>query len=229
MKPNLLYIIVLYLLCLKTYAQKEESTFYNFYDSIVELKNTDLSYGMLFKEKYNSSSVNHYFFLSNKPLPGNIDYNNKVFFTSKMKLDLIQDNLILYISDNDNSSNYPLILNSSYVNKFTLSGHIFLNDPIYKYVEKLAENKNHLLFKKHLKKEKKQLDRRYLYYKYNKTSKLYLQKDSTYLEIKKVKDFYNAYPNKKKIIKAFIKKNNYLFKENKEIFFTKLFTSLNIN
>lgn len=229
MKSNSLFILILYFLCLKTYAQKGDNTFYNFYDSIVELKNTDLSYGILFKEKYNSSNENHYFFLNNKPLEGNIDYNNKLFSVPKMKLDLIEDNLIVIIKNNNNLSNYPLILNSLYVDKFKINGHTFLNDPVYKYVEKLAKNKNHLLFKKHLKKQKKQLDRRYLYYKYNKVTKLYLRKDDSYIEIKRLKDFHEAYPKKKKTIKTFRKKNNYLFKKNKEIFFTKLFTSLIIN
>lgn len=226
MKKKLLLSLLL-IVNYNLFSQKEhEKKFYNYFDEIIGQKNTDLSYGTLFKDKYKKIDGNHNYYEVDEFRIGQVSYRDQVFSNVLMKYDLLDDNLIIYITQG--YENFPIKLHSHLVEKFKINNTDFIYNTDFGFLEALLLKKDIKLYKKYIKKKYKKLDKSFSYYKFEKEIfHLINFKNKNYV-IKKVKDIFKVFPDKKKQIKRFNQKNSFIRKDNFGLFIKNLIESLNL-
>jgi hypothetical protein len=210
-----------------TLAQENSNSLYKAFDNIVGLKNTDLSYGTLYTEKYRTLEDNHPFLDQSNFVIGNVKYQNQVFFDVFMKYDIAEDHLILNLSST--FENRSIILEKSFVTSFTIANKSFFKVKEYGFCEVLQKANAIELFKKNVKEKKKKLNTSFVYYKFLENNYYLLKYNDAYYKVENKKDFYNIFPSSKNIIATFYKENKNLRKTNLDQFYSLLAISISTN
>jgi hypothetical protein len=219
-KYPLLFFLVSYI----GYSQNDFKDQYASFDEIVGLKNTSLSYGILFKEKYRTLKGNHHYFNTDTFEEGNVKYKNETFYNVPLKYDLDSDKLIVNIRDEFET--FSIVLEKLFVKEFTINNDRFINIKESGFNEVLYKSKLISLFKKHQKKKKKKTDKSFLYYKFINENSYSIYFNNSYYKVKKESDFNKIFPKQKKFIHNYFKANKKIRKENFDVFLTQLAQNL---
>lgn len=224
MKTLLIVLLFLVTPILFSQESKISKSFYSSFDKTIGLQNTNLSYGVIFKENYRKLKGNHNFFFNDHFESGNITYREDSYFNVKMKYDLVDDVIILNIANKD--QNISLIPEKELISKFSFYNLKFVYTKEHGFLEEKTSNKNFSIYTKHIKKAKENRDRKYIYYTFKKQYKKLLFYKDQYYFIKSKKDFITIFPKNKKTITKFYKKNKFLLKNNFDHFIVKLINEL---
>ena len=98
------YLILLFF-CINSsslFSQNNSSSenYYNWFDNIIGINNTNLLNGIEFKEEYRTLENNSQYFFSNQFIPGDLIYNGQPYYDVDMKYDIYEDQLIIRLVDN---------------------------------------------------------------------------------------------------------------------------------
>ncbi len=203
------------------------ASFYSSFDKIIGIQNTDLSYGVLFEEKYIKRKGNHNYLLQDQFTTGKIIYRGDSFFNVKMKYDLVDDIIIINITNDLN--NISIIPEKELITEFTIHNSKFIFTKQHGFLEEIISKKTFSLYKKHIKTKKEKSDRKYIYYTFKKKEKNLLLYNEEYYFINSKKDFIKIFPENKKLIIKFYLKNKFLLNNDFKNFITKLMTELSPN
>tara|TARA_R110001592_G_scaffold162264_11_gene395390 strand:+ start:561 stop:1256 length:696 start_codon:yes stop_codon:yes gene_type:complete len=223
------FLLLIVLTSTPFFAQdnSEIKNLYKTFDSIVGIKNTDLSYGKTYTEKYRFSEDSHPYFVKNEFTKGTVTYQNQTFYDVYVKYNLVEDELIVNLpSDFENRS---FVLEKLLLENFSLQNSLFINDTEYGLLELLFTSENISLYKKNTKSKRKQLNKTFLYYKFIDEHFYLLKKDTIMYPIKTKRDFSKLFPNQKKEISAFYKSNKTLKESNLDEFYKLLTTKIQNN
>lgn len=190
------------------------------FDSIIGLKNTDLSYGTIYTKKYRTLENNHQFFKSANFVIGQITYQNQEFYDVLLKYDLAEDQILLNLSST--FENRSIILEKSFVTSFSIANAFFINTDEYGFCEILEKTNSIELLKKNVKDKKKKVNKSFVYYSFLENNSFILKYKKEYYPISNKKDFYELFPINKKTIATFYKANSRLRKNNLDQFYTLL-------
>ncbi|RKF03557.1 hypothetical protein C8N26_1946 [Tenacibaculum lutimaris] len=194
------------------------------FDRIIGMNNTNLSYGVVFTEKYRRKLANnHNYFKHDFFTKSTIVYQGEHFYDIDLKYDIVDDILIIKIK-NDHSQ-ISISPEKNLISEFKLDNHTFVNS--YKknigYLELLTLSDEFSILKKHHKTSTENRDRRFIYHTFKKKNEqYYLYYDGKYSSIKTDRDFIKIFPNNKKEIIQFFKENRFLLKNDFAKFATKL-------
>lgn len=217
-------LLLITLFSVPIFAQDKSQNLYKAFDKIVGLKNTDLSYGKLYFEKYRTLDGNHQYFKKNEFIAGEVKYQNQQFYDILLKYDLAEDELIVYIPSDFESRS--IVLEKANLEYFIIDNITFINSKEEGLLEVLFSSKKLNLFKKNIKTKKKKLNESYVYYKFIGKNYYLIQKNDNYYPIKNKKDFYKIFPTQKKMINSFYKSNKAIQKNNLDEFYLLLATKL---
>lgn len=208
------------------FSQKENTnnSFYTSFDKIIGIQNTDLSYGTIFREKYIKRKGSHNYLLNDQFTTGKIIYRGDSFFNIKMKYDLVDDIIIINITDNLN--NVYIIPEKKLITRFLIHNLKFIHTQQYGFLEEIASKKTFSIYKKHIKTAKENRDRKYVYYTFKKKEKHLLFYKKKYYSINSKRDFIKIFPSNKKLITEFYRKNKFLLKNDFKNFIIKLMNKL---
>lgn len=220
MKRNILLILVFFINIPMFFAQNEDSQLYNTFDNKVGNENVNLNYGVVFEEKYRKKKGNHNYFISERYQKGQLKFRNQVFYDKYIKYELSEDLLILKV--NTKSIEESIILDKSLVSEFQIAGKKFINYNDYGFLEQVYFSNTFSLLKKYHKKRKENKDGAYVYYTFKKEIKHLVDFDDKIFTVKSKKSFEREFPNQKKTISQFYKKNKFLHKNNYNKFIVEL-------
>ncbi len=204
------------------------SEIYSSFDETLGAYNTNLSYGDVFEEQYRKiTKNNHNFFLKDEFVKGSIHYRGDLFFNTELKYDIVNDIVIVRISNK--SEAIAIVPEKQRIQFFKMNNSKFINtfSDEYGFLEEIVSSDNFSILKKHKKfsKEKKNLNFVHHVFK-KKKDRFFLLHDNQYHEIESKKDFMNIFPDKKQIISEHFKTNKRLQKSNFVAFVSKLMNRL---
>ena len=209
-----------------SFSQNSNSNkeYYNAFDKVLGLKNTNLSYGILFKEKYVTLKDNHHYFKADQFNPGTVSYRDNDFFDVYLKYDLAEDNLIVKIPGKFEA--FSIILEKHLIEKFSIGDHRFIHIKDHGFNEVLFSTTTISIYKKHIKTKKKKLDKSSIYYKFKDNNSYLLHYKDSYFKVNRKKDFIKLFPKQKDFISSYFKTNRRMSKNNFDEFIAKLIQQL---
>lgn len=242
MKKNTYLKFILYLILqLNTtlffsQTSSELNNYYTWFDWVIGEGNTSLYNGTNYIEKYITEKDNHKFFLLNEYTSGNLVYNNQAYYNIYMKYDLYEDDLIVKLPNE--SFHLFIKLIKEKVDEFTIKRsdysskeHRFISNSKFKnnngelpvgFYEVIEETSSIILLQKHHKSRTKYIESLNSYSKFSESNYFAILFKNNYYKIDSKKDLINLFPDFKKNISTFYRKEWKLFKTNKEVFFTSL-------
>ena len=220
---KLLSTLVFVSCCFISFAQNQ-SLFAEF-DQAVGQNNTQLSYGVVYKEQYRKKiKDNHNFYQDESFKKGSLIYKNELFDNIKIKYELVDDFIVVNLKNQDQL--ISIIPEKSLVNLFVIDNLRFVNCGNQGFLQELLVKDGFGIYKKHKKFSKENRDADYRYHTFRKTESFILKYKDEYFPIDSKRDFNRIFPENKKYISKFYKSNRYLLKNNYTTFVAKLITSL---
>ncbi|PCJ94937.1 MAG: hypothetical protein COA50_11180 [Flavobacteriaceae bacterium] len=216
MKKNCHAILIAFLFsCIfpKTiYCQdnQNQAQYYNWFDELVGVENTELYNGIVYVEKYRTINSKTKFFNSPSFLQGSITYYGQKFYGLQIKYDVFEDQILLKLEDRLGGNTIQLFKNR--ITDFRIDGHEFIRIEeklgkklvISGFHEVAFEGPLFTLFIKHKKKDFDRKDRRSLYYEFiNSKNGYLLWYNNSYAVIDSKKDVSTIFPELKREIDNF--------------------------
>ncbi|MDO5980404.1 hypothetical protein [Flavivirga spongiicola] len=219
------------------YAQNESSisTYYKWFDSIIDISNTNLLNGIEFKEKYRTIEDNNQYFLTKQFLPGYVVYDGQPYYDIPMKYDIHSHELIIKLTNKNGY--FAIQLLKEHIESFQIDNHRFINksqlvsmatsDSYKGFYEVLSRNQNLSLFKKHIKNIQQRRNDRFAYSAFIYKNEFLIHYKDKISSINSKKNLIQLFPEQKKAINAFYKKNRVLMRFNYDKFLVNLMGYLN--
>ncbi|MBQ4821841.1 hypothetical protein [Aquimarina sp. MMG016] len=217
--------------------QKNESEYYNWFDTIIGKEHTGLYNGKQYVDLDINKILNnkHAFFFSDEVLTGSVIYDGQPYYNVGIKYNLEQDKLLIALKPGSSASVMQLIYDK--VEEFTINDYRFIRvENIDKknytngFHQVLLDDNEILLLKKHTKSKIKSaddLEGNKQYYEYRSKSKYVLYFDQDYKgDIKSKTDIITIFPELKKEIKQFYKAHKLLRRKNPDAFMKKIFAEI---
>lgn len=209
---------------------------YIWFDAIIEEGKSELYNGFKYFDNYRTKNKDHQFFKSRDFQLGNVNYNGQIFYNVYMKYDVYKDNLVLRLP---NQNNYVIVkLIKERVYSFSLGDHNFVNIPLSLdeliepslkgFYEVLKKTNSTSLYKKHLKLEQKEILLSKIYSKFIPKKNYLINYNNSYYIIKSYKDFRVIFPNYKRQVSDYYRRQKKLYATNKDKFYSNLVAMINI-
>ncbi|SEC92549.1 hypothetical protein SAMN04489761_3983 [Tenacibaculum sp. MAR_2009_124] len=229
MKKTLIVIFSLFGIHIALSQEKNINTqMFSLFDKTIGANNTKLSYGTVFKERYRRKlPKNHNYFKNELFSKGSINYRGERFYDINIKYDIVDDFLVAKIINHQRQ--VSIVPEKSLVSEFKLNGHTFINsyNVDIGFLEQLVVSNGFSVLKKHRKVSKENKDRKYRYYTFKKKGdQYYVHYLKNFYSVHSSKDFVKIFPNDKKRINKFFKKNRFLYRNDFTNFVTKLMKQL---
>jgi hypothetical protein len=221
------FLLVLLFFSVPIFSQNNIKNLYNAFDEVVGVKNTDLSYGKLFYEKYRTLEDNNQYYQKNEFVKGTVSYQNQIFYDVFLKYDVAEDNLIINLPST--FENRTIVLENFYLSEFIIQNSRFLNLQKQGFHELLFSSEKLTLFKKWVKLKQKKLNKSFVYYQFIEKNFYSILVNDNYFEVSNKKDFIKIFPNQKILILSFYKSNKVLEKENLDAFYLQLSEKISSN
>ena len=222
-------LLLIFMFSLGCFSQNKDFIIHN--DSLIGYENLPYNNGLVYNNKFKTTSNNTSQFLENKYNTGTLQYNNQTYYDILLKYDVFEDLLLL-------KSNAQLFLETRLITKqvdyFILKNLKFKkietllsdNSIISGYFEEIEVNTKSTLYIKHKKTVK--VDSRsdklsHIFYDYK---IYYIYYDNKLKEISSKADVINLFPTLKKEIKQFYKVNNNQKENDITLFYQNLFKTI---
>lgn len=245
-KLFILFFILIQINVSNVHAQLDlvSKNHYVWFDNVVGSGNLGIYNGTIFVETFKTQLNNHRFLLDDNYHLGNLVYDNQPYFNIYLKYDIHEDELIAKLTDKKNFIFIKLIkekisffeiINSeklivsekySFIN---ISNKLnVIKKPSNSFYQILFESDRVTLLKKNFKKRGNKIVGNFVYSKFSNQNYFVILKDGDYSLINSRNDIVKLFPNQKKNVKFFYRKNRKLHRRNKEVFYIKLLENLNI-
>ena len=230
-------LLSIYLSSFSFYSQNEfiKGTYYKWFDSIIDISNTNLLNGIDFKEKYRTLEDNNQYFLTKQFLPGYVVYDGQPYYDIPMKYDIYSNELIIKLANSN--SYFAIQLLKEHIESFQIDNHQFINSNQLESTLAFNENKdfyevlfrshNLSLFKKHIKNIQQRRNDKFAYSAFIYKSEFLIDFNNKIFNINSKKNIMQLFPEYKKSINAFYKKNRVLMKFNYDKFLANLMEYVN--
>jgi len=150
---------------------------------------------------------------------GDIHIKGHTFKEVQLKYDIELDEFILFIKDKKERKNY-LVLNRNYIDSVYLGKYLFVNSLVLHQLNKnmgyveMIYDKNFVFFVKHSKGFKKEFSESKPYGEYAEQKSVnYIFENSVLTKMPSKKSFIEYFPNQKKEIKKYMKRNKIKYKK----------------
>ncbi len=200
-------------------------------DSIVGYENLSYNNGLVYDNKFKTTSQNTTQFYENKYTKGILQYNNQTYYDVSLKYDVFDD-LLLF------KSNSQLVLETSLITKQV--DYFILKNLKFKKIETISKNNSsktgffeenkinekstlYIKHKKTLKEDSHSDKLSYIFYDYK---IYYIYYNNKLEEVSTKKSIMNLFPTLKKEIKQFYKENRTLKENNIQLFYQNLFKTI---
>ncbi|MEM9648344.1 MAG: hypothetical protein AAF969_07670 [Bacteroidota bacterium] len=181
--------------------QEAEQEYYNWFDGITGVENSNLYEGTLTVENYALEKGSHRFFESPNYLVGSIVYDDQAYFGISMKYDIYEDELLLGLRSDSGIKLLQLIKDR--VREFTIDGRRFRNMGCGMdeqahgsgFYEVLQENASFSFLKKHYKEKFSKYGKNRVFHKFTDMTKYFLVYKNHCYTIKSKKDIFKIFPH----------------------------------
>jgi len=222
------------------YAQLniDSKNHYVWFDEIVGNGNLAIYNGTIFVEKFKAPANNHRFLLDDAYHLGNLIYENQPYYNIYLKYDIHEDEVIAKLDYKTNFLFIKLIKEKiSYFEIESSELAIFntklsfissnskpevISDKFFGFYQVLYEFDEVVLLKKNFKKRGEKIIDNFVYSNFLNKDFFIILKDNDYYEINTKYDFKKIFPNQKKYITIFYRRNRKLLKKDKDQFYTNL-------
>ncbi|MFK7811681.1 MAG: hypothetical protein AB8B59_04250 [Maribacter sp.] len=210
-KKTKLTLWVLMFFTFASQGQEDSVVYYNVFDEVVGIANTNLYQGVIYTQKYRTINDKTPFYTSIKFLKGSVVYDGQPYHGLDLKYDIFEDQLLLKLNS-ITSIEKTLQLKWDYIDEFEILGHRFvklLSDSIptlnyYGFYEKSLSGSYFSMYQKFRKKRIKIKDTDAIYYEFIKSKSEYvLHYKSKYHLINSRKEVVALFPQFKKEIHKF--------------------------
>ncbi|SHG21822.1 hypothetical protein [Flagellimonas flava] len=180
--------------------QQEEQDYYNWFDGITGVENSNLYEGTLTVENYALEKGSHRFFESPNYLVGSIVYDDETYFNISMKYDIYEDELLLGLRSDSGIKLLQLVKDR--IKGFTIDGHRFrsmgcgMDEQVQGsgFYEVLQENASFSFLKKHYKEKFSKYGKNRIFHKFVDKTKYFLFYKNSCYTIKSKKDIFKIFP-----------------------------------
>lgn len=214
-------------------GQTEYADIYDSFDSTVGLENTVLFNGIESLDFQKVVEEKNMFWLTSSGFTeGNLVYDGQFFPKILLKFNVFDDRLLVRIPINKGYSSFQLITEK--IENFTLKGHHFRNlkvaagdTDLKGFYEEFLLIKKIEVFKKYRKREKKRLDKGYVFYEYYPDDPEYFLKyNGEYWSVNSKREIIEVFPEFKKEIRQIYRNQKDLRKNNIDAFMKLLFNKI---
>ncbi|KAF2507861.1 hypothetical protein EYY60_18100 [Flavobacterium zhairuonense] len=212
-------IIILLFLSSSSFSQtNEKKEVSNYFDKIVGQEILNINNGKIYIDLYNLKTTHNYYSHKNF-VKGTVFYDNQLYENIPIKYDIYTDQLVKSFENNDT---FGITLINEKTDYFLIEDKRFVNiDSKYKFpkiitgfFEEKYLGKNISLYIKHFKTAKEIIIESSLYTEFKEYSDYQLLYNSTFTAVNTQKEILTAFPQLKKEIKNYYKKNKILEETN---------------
>ena len=210
-------------------------TYYNWFDSVIGVNNTNLLNGTEFKDEFKTLEDNHQYFFKREFSYGNIVYNGQPYYNASIKYNVHDDELIIRLLDYTGYIAIKLV--KEHVERFQINNNTFINSNTLKlnktpinnlgFYEVLFMGNNISIFKKHFKSKQERKNDKFAFTEFIHKELFLVNFKGDISVISSKKDFIKLDPKLKKTIDSFYRNKRYLIKLNYNTFLTELGETLN--
>jgi hypothetical protein len=214
-------IFILLLISINSFSQtNEKKEISNYFDKIVGEENLDINNGKIHIDPYNlKNGNNNNYYLNKNFANGSVFYDNQLYENILIKYDIYKDQLVKSFGDN---IKFGITLINEKTDYFLIEDKKFVNiDKKYKYpkavtgfFEEKYSGKNISLYIKHFKTVKEVIIETTLYAEFKAYSDYQLLYNSKFTTVNTQKEILTIFPQLKKEIKDYYKKNKILEETN---------------
>lgn len=238
-KINYKYIVFFFfylqIVIIHSQTHSENKDYYNWFDSIIGLKNSGIYNGIIYNEKFRTIDDNHKFYKTSKFINGNIIYKGQPYYNIEMKYDIYEDKLIVKLPSH---SAYIIIqLINDKIDEFFIKNHQFIkisnkyeeffNESLSGFYEILNQSKQLNLLKKHRKSRKKRLGQNFVYSQFKDQSEYFISFNGKFYKINSKNEIKKLFPEFEKDINRFYNSNKRLLKSDQDTFMNYLIKHIN--
>lgn len=205
-------IFILLLLSINSFSQtNKKKEVSNYFDKIVGEEILNINNGKIHIDPYNLKNSHNYY--SNKNfVKGSVFYDNQLYENVLIKYDIYKDQLVKSF---ENNNSFGITLTNEKTDYFLIEDKRFVNiDNKYKFpkvitgfFEEKYLGKNISLYIKHFKTTKETIIESSLYNEFKEYSDYQLLYNSTFTAVNTQKEILTAFPQLKKEIRDYYKKN----------------------
>lgn len=209
-KIKLIITILIFYACVSN-AQDNSSFYYNVFDNIVGIENTDLYQGEIYIQKYRTINNKTPFYYSIDFLKGYVIYNGQPYHNLELKYDVFEDQVLLKLNSTK-SVEKTIRLNWDYIDEFEVLGRKFVkllpdsttNLNYYGFYENLLQFSSFSMLKKNRKTRVKKYNQNSIYYEFvDSKSDYILYYKNNYHLVNSKNQFIEIFPQLKKEITLF--------------------------
>ncbi len=205
--------------------QEEEQSYYNWFDGITGVENSNLYEGTLTVENYALEKGSHRFFKSPNYLVGSIVYDDQAYFNISMKYDIYEDELLLGLRSDSGIKLLQLVKDR--VKEFAIDGHRFRSMGCemdeqakgFGFYEVLNENASFSFLKKHYKEKFSKYGKNRVFHKFADKTKYFLLYGGRCYPIRTKKDVLKIFPQYRSELKG---RSHGQRKANNQVYLTRL-------
>jgi len=218
---------------------------YIWFDEIVGNGNLAIYNGTIFEEKFKAPENNHRFLLDDTYHLGNLIYDNQPYYNIYLKYDIHEDQVIAKLAYKTNFLFIKLIkekitsfeIDNSNTAIFNTQLSFISSETKPKVSEKkftgfyqvLHQFDEILLLKKNFKKRGEIILNNFVYSNFLDKGYFVILRNNNYFEVNSKYDFINIFPNQKKYISIFYRRNRKLLRTDKDQFYTNLMKDLQVS
>ncbi|KAF2334409.1 hypothetical protein [Flavobacterium daemonense] len=205
-------IIIFLLLSSNSFSQtNEKKEVSNYFDKTVGEEILNINNGIIHIDSYNLKNSNNYF-LDKSFVNGSVFYDNQLYENTLIKYDIYKDQLVKSF---ENNNAFGITLINEKTDYFLIGEKKFVNiDKKYKYPKDITGfyeekylGKNLSLYIKHFKTAKETIIETTLYTEFKEYSNYQLLYNSKFIPVDTEKEILTAFPQLKKEVKEYYKKN----------------------
>ncbi len=200
-------------------------------DSLVGIENLAYNNGVVYYNKYQTTSQNTSQFLENKYNNCILQYNNQTYYDVNLKYDVFEDillfkpntQIVLETSLITKQVDYFILKNKKFKKLETISSDKSIRYSFFEEVEINTKSTLYIKHKKNIKVDFQSVKLSYIFYDYK---VYYIYHNNKLEEISSKKSIIDLFPSSKKEIKQFYQKNRDLKDSNIQLFYQNLFKTI---
>ncbi|WP_425234334.1 hypothetical protein [Ulvibacterium sp.] len=194
-------------------VEKDVSSHYNWFDSLIGIENLEMHYGAVYVEKHRSKSKKSKFFPSPYFSPGHVVIDNLPYYSLNLKYNIYEDELLMQAANEFGGK--VLKLYKDKINNFTIADHTFIridgseinNDAVDSgFYEVVLEKPPFTLLKRYRRLLKEQLGANLIFYEFEVLDpEFVVHYNTVYHRLKKIGDIKALFPQNTVQLNDFIK------------------------